>query len=261
MPSKTHQFLRDFKIYVDPRHDIENHIVEQGMWEPHVVGVIQYLVEPGFICADVGANAGYHTFAMIQRGAEVLAFEPDSETFERLTRNMELNPHVIPSVKLFKEGLSNRPGTLKVFQSGDDRHRGNSYLAETIDPQKWTREEGSAPEICSVTTLDRILDGGRIDFIKVDVEGMELQVLQGGQSSLEKFFPSIIFESLMTEIEAPKCLAVQEFLQPLGYHLFYVDLQTFHLKPTLYPVFKHDTVAVHASRLGRYLPFIEMTLP
>lgn len=250
---KTHPFLRDFTIHVDPRYEIESHIVEYGMWEPHVVGAIQYLVEPGFVCADVGANAGYHSLAMAQRGAHVLAFEPDSENFSRLTQNLHLNPQVVERMTLFKQGLSDKPGKLKVFQSGDQEHRGNSYLSETIDPQKWTNTGGAEPEMCTVSTLDEVLNGGRIDFIKVDVEGMELEVLKGGKRSIERFSPSIIFESLMTESEAPKSLAVQEFLLPLGYHLFFVDLEKYHLNPTLYPAFKHDTVAIHASKLAQHL--------
>ncbi len=257
---KTHQFLRDFRIYVDSRYDIENFIVEHGMWEPHVVSAMQYLVEPGFVCADVGANAGYHTFAMVQRGAQVLVFEPDIETFARLTRNIQLNPQVVEKVTLFNEGLSDQPGTLHVFKSGDSEHLGNSYVSETPDPQKWTNAS-VPPQTCPVTTLDRILNGGRVDFIKIDVEGMELRVLKGAEQSLKQFLPSIIFESLMTESEGAKSLEVQEFLQPLGYHLFCVDLGNLHLKPTQYPAFQHDTVAIHASKLKNYIEYMDLQAP
>ena len=65
----------------------------------------------------------------------------------------------------------------------------------------------------------------------------------------------------MTEVDGPKSLVVQEFLDSLGYRLFYVDLKSFLLRPTRYPALKHDTVAIHGSKLGRYSQCMDLAAP
>ena len=253
MEKTIETFLGKYRINLDPEHAIESYYLEHGSWETHVVSFINYFLKEGNIGVDVGANSGFHTIAMADRVGEpgkVYAFEPDSKSVNRLTRNLSLNPELVNRVIVENQGLSDSPGELKLFASG--QKMGNAYMSKEYDPNLWNSGSPDDYEVCPVTTLDQYFQNALVHFLKVDVEGMELDVLRGGQNLLSRCKPVIVFETLVEHFNKQKIQILELLLRNFGYQLFYFEASVSKIAPTTFPHFQEDTLALHESQLIRY---------
>ena len=132
-------------------------------------------VRPGDIVADVGAYVGLYTLALAQRvgpGGKVLAFEPDPDSFDGLSRHVALN-RLTGNVELCRAVVGCEDGVV-AFAAG----RGSESRVATAD--------GASAEsvMVRVVRLDSVLRDGRLDVLKIDVEGYEELVLQGARGLL-----------------------------------------------------------------------------
>jgi FkbM family methyltransferase len=139
-------------------------------------------VQPGDVVVDVGAHIGRYTLAAATTASRVVAIEPDPANFTALTRNVELNR--FRNVLLMNCAVSDRAGP-RTLHLARGPNRGMSSLE-----LGWREAGNSSPQESvevSCDTLDRVLapaDLKRIDWLKVDVEGHEVQVLSGASSTL-----------------------------------------------------------------------------
>ena len=153
--------------------------------------------EPGAILVDCGANVGMYTiWAAATRGARVYAFEPESQNYAILNRNILLND-LSERVTAYCLGLSDMsgPSTLHLaqLQAGGSCHA----LGEALDfegkPLTAVYRQGSM-----AATLDELVASGAIpipDHIKIDVDGFEPKVIAGARETLAQ--PDV--ESLLIE--------------------------------------------------------------
>jgi FkbM family methyltransferase len=148
------------------------------------------LLEPGWAVFDVGANVGWYTLhlACRQPTARLYAFEPVPSTFGRLETNLTMNGPT--NVRLFNFGLGAREEelTFYVYPEGSG---GASAANNSGRP--------SVREVrCRVRPLDAVAAelGVGPDLMKVDVEGAELFVFQGGWATLKHSQPLIFCEML-----------------------------------------------------------------
>jgi FkbM family methyltransferase len=158
-------------------------------WDPHVEACIRRTLVPGDTAIDVGANLGYMTAAMAQcvgPAGQVWAFEPVDETYELLEVCRALNG--FDQVTTARLALGAAEGSAEITY--DRRHSG---LA-TMHPE---RVGGEAQRV-TVRTLDALVAAGeappRPALVKIDVEGHELDVLQGAQATIGEGRPAIVFE-------------------------------------------------------------------
>lgn len=137
---------------------------------------------------DVGANSGDYSL-MVRRlvpSAEVYAFEPSVHVYEQLARNVAHAGRVKP----FNLGLSDEEKTVELYSYTVEG--AEASLISSIDrrlPTQVLNVEVSASERVSVQTLDLFCEEhgvGRIDFLKLDVEGHELAVLRGARRMLSE---------------------------------------------------------------------------
>src|SRR6202035_1763667 len=143
-------------------------------------------VHPGAVVFDVGANFGYYSVSLasaMQGNGKVYVFEPCKSSFRRLQTNIALNrlDSIIEAIPL---ALSERSGVAYL-----DRTDGNSGAASLSSEAK-----GEAVEL---DTLDHFCDVNEIDHVdvvKIDVEGSELRVIEGGKSTLTRHQPTIMIE-------------------------------------------------------------------
>ena len=181
----------DLKMRVNPLYPIEREMIT-GSYDPHSISVINKFLKIGGCGVDVGANVGALTLIMakqVNTTGKVIAFEPGPPIFQRLKFNIELNPATNEIISCKCIGISNKNG--KLYWNEDMNNRGNGSLL------------GNSGVPVAVVTLDDILrhESRLIDFIKIDVEGMELEVIQGAIKILKKYKPVIYFETLKPFIE------------------------------------------------------------
>lgn len=131
-------------------------------------------VKPGDTCVDVGANIGYFT-AVLSRLAgvtgRVFAFEPVPETFGVLSVNAKIASQTGASVQPARAAVSAEAGELRIVRQGQS-------TAHQVSP---TEDVGGeiVPAISLDTELPKLIGESAVAFLKIDVEGHELSVLQG----------------------------------------------------------------------------------
>jgi FkbM family methyltransferase len=163
------------------------------------------ILKPGMVAVDAGASFGVLTLPMARAvGPQggVLAFEPQLPSFQILCANMALNG--IYHVQAHRAALGREAGKVRVPRFDQLREGQFGTLALGAS------EKG---ETVARTTLDSFTFGTRCDLIKIDVEGMELDVLAGGQKTIEKLRPIIYVEN----DRADNSPALIQALWDLGY--------------------------------------------
>jgi len=139
------------------------------VYEPDVWARVMSAVAPGKVVVDVGAYVGLYTVAFAQRvgpTGRVYSFEPDPRNCAVLRKHIVLN-NVSERVEVHQMAVGEKDGFVP-FTAGRDSQSvvgANSSTAETV----------------RMARLDTILPSGRIDVLKVDVEGFEENVLKGAE--------------------------------------------------------------------------------
>lgn len=145
--------------------------IYNGLHEFEDMSFVLHALKPEDLFVDVGANAGSYTIlACASIGANVIAFEPSSETFKRLESNAKIN-NLGKKLRLVKSALGSKKGVVKFSKSLDSQ---NCVLSQDVKES----------ESVNVTTLDVFLNGECPFIIKVDVEGYEMEVLEGAKNTL-----------------------------------------------------------------------------
>ncbi len=161
---------------------------EQQDWFEDEIRFLRRMLQPGQHVIDIGANHGVYTLSMAKAvgpGGKVWAFEPASSTAHYLATSIEANHfrHVV----LDRSALSNRVGTAALSLHGNSEL--NSLGGDSA--------AGGRSEDVAVITLDECMkrfDWTRIDFVKIDAEGEELNILAGGEQFLAIQSPLIMYE-------------------------------------------------------------------
>jgi len=140
------------------------------------------LSDPKGVFLDIGANAGKYSVKLGNQypDAKIYSFEPNPTTFEILSKNIDLND-LVPRVKLFNIGISDSESMLSF-----DSINQNTGLSRILKDEKSSL--GVIQKV-SVKSLDLIslqndIDPKKIDLVKIDVEGHELEVVTGGKNTL-----------------------------------------------------------------------------
>ncbi|MCC7048647.1 MAG: FkbM family methyltransferase [Alphaproteobacteria bacterium] len=224
---------RHYKLWVDPkkRKDIARAILHRGQYEPIETAIMLRHLRPGMTMVDVGANIGHYAMvaalAVGSRG-RVVAFEPDDENHAALAANLALNR--LDNAKPERLALGAAPGRLTLHRDQANRGGHSLAVANVLAP-------GGAQDV-AVTTLDAYaasrLDSRRVDFIKIDVQGAEADVLAGAADVLARNHPVVLLEFWPHGIRAmgAEPMALVERMLALGYRLAVIERgQPGHLRP------------------------------
>ncbi len=180
---------------LDLREGIDFAIYLLGSFEPSMIAAYRRILRANSVAVDIGANIGAHTFplaASVGASGLVIAVEATKYAFDKLTDQVGLNEDLRPRIRAHQVMLMGRSDAplpsavpsswpLSAAEGAHEHHLGVS---------KGT--EGTV-----VMTLDALIDAEglqKIDLIKLDVDGYEVEVLRGAQSVLSKFGPAIVLE-------------------------------------------------------------------
>lgn len=211
------KYLGKYNILINNAKFIETQVVHLG-YENDTVPVIQKFLKPGDVSIDFGANAGLISIVMADSVGEkgrVYSVEPGPDFFNRLRNNVKNNSTIQNSITLINKGVSNKNGVM--CWKEDKNQPGNAYLSENGNVK------------VPVTTLDDIVKEysiNKLNFIKIDIEGMEWEAFEGGKISIEKFKPIILFETLPSTPGKKGFLPIKKilnFVKPIGYILYKIN--------------------------------------
>lgn len=183
---------------LDLKQGIDFAIYLQGAFEPGTIRDYRRVIKPGSFALDIGANIGAHTLPIAEivgdRG-RVIAFEPTDYAFAKLQKNLALNPSLAERVVPVQA----------VLLAGNEAEKPDAI------PSSWSLEsspgQGEVHPVHGGTfqtlvgarsvTLDDWFDENpteRLDFAKIDVDGYEIGVIQGGMKTFEKWKPVLMME-------------------------------------------------------------------
>lgn len=162
---------------------------------------------PGTEILDIGANIGYNALMFSDYGP-VYAFEPIFHKIVKLNIENNKLKHVIHSVPI---ALSDKSEVVSMYMANSVKNTGlRNYGGTSIYTDEGTDYSTETKVDCR--RLDDIYKGGRVSIIKIDVEGHELQVLEGARDTIKRDLPTILIE--IHEYDESK---VPSLLKELGY--------------------------------------------
>ena len=171
----------DYTMLVDPTDEnIRKHLQDNGVWEPRGTE----LVNQEFTCGvfvDVGAHWGYYTLLAAKKAKMVYAFEANPFNFRYLQLNILINK--LYNVVAYPLALMDKAGSAKsTFH----------YTNTGGSPVGWPDDVASP--LIHAAPFDS-LGLGQVDFIKVDAEGSDSQVVYGMRDTIASCAPKLLIES------------------------------------------------------------------
>lgn len=184
---------------------------EQRDWFEDEMQFVRKLVKPGMNVVDVGANYGAYALTMgksVLPNGNVWAFEPAMRTACFLRKSVEVND--LRTIHIVEAGLSNRDGTAIL-------HTDENAELNTLNP---TANTSGGTETINLRTLDscqKEFGWSSISFLKLDAEGEETRILEGGTAFFSNHDPLCMFE--LKHGTATNTALVQTFHQ-MGYSTY-----------------------------------------
>lgn len=174
------------QIYYDPTTDIGGKLFSSGEFEKEEMELCKEYISETSIVLDIGANIGLHSIYLsgLAKDGCILAFEPSLATFSFLLINTANISNIVPiNLAVSDEG-----------KIADFFHTSDNAYSSLIDTKR--------KEVISVTKVpcmrvDDVVSGlqlNRVDFVKIDVEGLEFEVLKGMVEVMTKHQPVIFCE-------------------------------------------------------------------
>lgn len=208
--------------FIVPTHDryIGQAMINYGEYSYLEFELFEDVIKPHFIVGEIGANVGPHTIGLskLVPDGKVVAFEPQMVCYTFLTANIALNN--LQNVEAYQLGLSNKDETMLAPRIVDKA----TYLMHLAGAQLLPDFGESDLERVIVARGDNFFIDG-LDFLKVDVEGMEKEVLEGLVATIKRFNPIIYVEN--DKLEKSKDLI--EYCWSIGYSLHW------HIPPLFNP--------------------------
>lgn len=210
------------KWSLDLREGIDLAIYVLGGFEVRTIRRYKKLIRKGDNILDIGANIGAHTLPLAQlvgNNGKVISFEPTQYAFGKLEKNISLNPNLAPRITakqmmLVSKNSSELPDAIYSswpLENSNDLHKDHRGRLKSTDG-------------ATIATLDQYIQNSdlqHINFIKLDVDGNEYDVLMGAHETLRKFKPALIIElaPCVYESSPQKFDDILNLLWSLGYEL------------------------------------------
>ena len=167
-----------------PEEAIQSHIVtHRNFYEADILLELDKYIPENAMILDIGVNIGNHSlyWGLITKASKIIAFEPVSETYKTLVKNIEIN-NLENRITTENIALGKRKSSAQIETFSFSNHGATSLEVSKIDQ-------------ISVISIDEYLTTSeKYDFKKNDVKGFEEQVLKGGVNTLLRCKPYLYIE-------------------------------------------------------------------
>lgn len=200
--------IGDFLITYEPETDIGMKLYKGHLFEKDEINIAAKYIKNDSTVLDIGANIGLHalSFSAMAKDGLIIACEPQPKTFRTLERNIFQNniQNIIP----LNLAIAHCAEIAEFYVMSDDAY---SSLIDTGRKELTERVK----VLCS--TVDGLLGGIKVDFVKIDVEGLELNVLQSMNGLIRLYHPVIFCEIYKGKIDSNNPHATIAYLRNFGY--------------------------------------------
>ncbi|HMC01204.1 MAG TPA: FkbM family methyltransferase, partial [Flavobacteriaceae bacterium] len=180
--------LKDQSFHIDPgkNKDAWEHINTE-LWEPHSFDIFDFFVKKNNVIIDIGAWSGVLSLYIAHKALKVYALDPDPVCFKELETNIALNKTLAEKIKAYPIAIAEKKGMVRLSARTEYGKSSSSVL-------KRKRDQIYTHKIKTLSLLDFIIQEkiDKVDFIKMDVEGAEFQILPNIASALKRLkYPTL----------------------------------------------------------------------
>jgi FkbM family methyltransferase len=231
---------------------ISRELALYGVHEYNSTEEVKRIVKPGMKILEIGANIGY--YALIEArlagpSGQLYAIEPSPYNFDALKKNLDLN------------GMKN--AYLHQAAFGEKRTKSKFYVYNRSNLSSFIKRDDMGMEVTEVDvemlTLDEFLMGKEVDFVRMDVEGYEREILRGGEqafSSGKK--PKYFFIEVHSDLLHKKGSSCREIIELLGKYGYGVKKSFWRGKTNPSVSSKEELLAHPLLEVGYWETFFEL---
>jgi len=166
-----------FKMYLYDKGGVSGDLLERGQREPEFMWIAKTEIE-GNVGMDLGSNIGYFSLFLCDKMSKVICIEPDKRSRKLLKKNIDLN-NFSHKTKIYDFAISDKNGYKKIYLA-----KINSNLS-TLCKQGFSKKDKYKSLKVETRTIDS-LNLEELNFIKMDIEGYEVEVLNGGLETFNR---------------------------------------------------------------------------
>lgn len=216
---KNRVFDKFLKISYEINSDIGDALYFKGVFEKRELKLLTDLIDSieSPVIFDIGANIGLHSiaFANSNTSSMIYSFEPSIITSEILKKNIKIK-EIENQINFFDYALSDHLGKASFFHTDDNAYSSlkdtkRKKIVNTIEVVLMTIDEFVKRESLR-----------RLDLVKIDVEGLDTEVIKGGIFSFQKFKPEIFIEIYKGVNSNPNPVETINLLKEIGYKVFVI---------------------------------------
>lgn len=217
----------DYRMIENSGYGVGYQLLNSSAYDTEEINLANQLLESrrqnfgdGVVAIDCGANIGVHTieWAKLMYGwGQVISFEAQERIYYALAGNIAMNNCFNAKAVYAAVGAEEGDILVPLPDYLSPSSFGSLELRQTMDNEFIGQEIDYTEKNCVKTkmvTIDK-LELDRLDFLKIDIEGMEIEALMGCQLSISKFKPQLIIERIKSNEHE-----IQRFLERFNYKLF-----------------------------------------
>jgi FkbM family methyltransferase len=212
-------------IFIDTSQMIGWCIYWLGGYENEISWLLPHFVKQDSVCVDVGANIGAYTILMASQSKKVISIEPHPDFRSELIDNISINR--FDNVEVVACAVSRRSGGATLYGP----NHGESNKTATMKNLMAVQPQNSVEIEVQMRSLDSICENcERVDFIKIDCDWYDADVILSGKNTIIKHRPTLLFEDLGSFPDAwdksgdvdQEYLDAYFFLSSIGYKIYKV---------------------------------------
>lgn len=211
--------IYDYEMYLDLKdRGISRTLLLFGQRELEHKLILERVLRPGMTVLDIGCNIGYYALMelrLIGPEGTLIGVEPSAANVELAKRNLALNGY--SDIEIHHKAISDTKGTKELFMS----HMSNLNTFHTTGTGG-AHLDGTTSEV-DIDTVPGVMAGRHLDLIRMDVEGHEVEVLNGLLPAIEQgdMRPMVIFETHLSRYDDDHDMRTPlRRLFDAGYHVY-----------------------------------------